>query len=118
MLSQEEFLGLIKAAGSDIYPPDDEQAKAVYADPRANLFIVAGPGTGKTSCLSFRALYLIFVAGFAPRSVMATTFTKKAAPSMSWSATKSSDQRSFGHCGISIGARVPGRACDRPADIP
>src|SRR5262249_36831207 len=64
MLSQEEFLGLIKAAGSDFYPPDDEQAKAVYADPRADLFIVAGPGTGKTSCLSFRALYLIFVAGF------------------------------------------------------
>jgi superfamily I DNA/RNA helicase len=79
VLSQEEFLSLIKAAGSAFYPPDDEQAKAVYADPRADLFIVAGPGTGKTSCLSFRALYLIFVAGFAPRSVMATTFTKKAA---------------------------------------
>ena len=79
MLSQEEFLGLIKAAGSDFYPPDDEQAKAVYADPRSDLFIVAGPGTGKTSCLSFRALYLIFVAGLTPRSIMATTFTKKAA---------------------------------------
>jgi hypothetical protein len=26
---------------------------------------------------------------------------------MNWSATKSSDQRSFGACGISIGARVP-----------
>ena len=48
VLSQEEFLSLIKAAGSDFYPPDDEQAKAVYADPRADLFIVAGPGTGKT----------------------------------------------------------------------
>src|SRR5262245_66608440 len=79
VISQEEFLGLIKAAGSNIYPPDDEQTKAVYADPRADLFIVAGPGTGKTSCLSFRALYLIFVAGLPPRSVMATTFTKKAA---------------------------------------
>jgi GTPase SAR1 family protein len=79
VLSQNEFLGLIKAAGSDFYPPDDEQAKAVYADPRADLFIVAGPGTGKTSCLSFRALYLIFVAGVPPRSIMATTFTRKAA---------------------------------------
>ena len=79
MLSQEEFLGLIKAAGSDFYPPDDEQAKAVYADPCADLFIVAGPGTGKTSCLSFRALYLILVAGLTPRSIVATTFTRKAA---------------------------------------
>src|SRR5262249_32275089 len=79
VLSKDEFLGLIKAAGSDFYPPDDEQAKAVYADSRADLFIVAGPGTGKTSCLSFRALYLVFVAGLSPRSIMATTFTKKAA---------------------------------------
>src|SRR5262245_47737208 len=79
VLSQENFLRLIEVVGSDLYPPDDEQAEAVFADPRTDLFIVAGPGTGKTSCLSFRALYLIFVAGFAPRSIMATTFTKKAA---------------------------------------
>jgi UvrD/REP helicase N-terminal domain/Transposase IS116/IS110/IS902 family len=79
VLTQEEFLALVKAAGSDFYPPDDEQAKAVYADPGADLFIVAGPGTGKTSCLSFRALYLIFVAGLTPRSIVATTFTRKAA---------------------------------------
>jgi DNA helicase-2/ATP-dependent DNA helicase PcrA len=78
-LTQDEFLCLIKAAGQDLYPPDGEQAEAVYADPRADLFIVAGPGTGKTSCLSFRALYLIFVAGIRPRSILATTFTRKAA---------------------------------------
>src|SRR5262249_29582700 len=79
VLSQDEFVALIRASREDLYPPDDEQAKAVYADPRADLFIVAGPGTGKTSCLSFRALYLIFVAGLRPRSIMATTFTRKAA---------------------------------------
>jgi DNA helicase II / ATP-dependent DNA helicase PcrA len=53
--------------------------KAVYANPRSDLFIVAGPGTGKTSCLSLRALYLIFVASLTPRSIMATTFTRKVA---------------------------------------
>src|SRR5262249_58850264 len=79
VLSQENFLRLIEVVGSDLYPPDDEQAEAVFADLRTDLFIVAGPGTGKTSCLSFRALYLIFVAGFAPRSIIATTFTKKTA---------------------------------------
>ena len=42
-----------------------------------------------------------------------TIRTRMRRPSMSWSATKSSDQRSFGHCGISIGARVP-RARLRP----
>jgi DNA helicase-2/ATP-dependent DNA helicase PcrA len=79
VLSQEEFLSLIQAGAGDLYPPDHEQAKAVYADPSADLFIVAGPGTGKTSCLTFRTLYLILVAGFSPKSVMATTFTRKAA---------------------------------------
>jgi UvrD/REP helicase N-terminal domain len=66
-LSQEEFLRLIPAAQSsslgEIYPPDEEQADAVYAPAEANLFIVAGPGTGKTSCLSYRALYLVLVCG-------------------------------------------------------
>ena len=79
MLSKDEFLALVGAAGADLYPPDIEQADAVYADAESNLFIVAGPGTGKTSCLSYRALYLILVHGFAPNSIMATTFTKKAA---------------------------------------
>ena len=81
-LSKDEFLALVAAAkssGADIYPPDDEQADAIYAQPDADLFIVAGPGTGKTSCLSYRALYLVLVAGYPPNSILATTFTKKAA---------------------------------------
>src|SRR5262245_23958570 len=73
VLSKNEFLKLVQASGSDLYPPDAEQAQAVYADPAADLFIVAGPGTGKTSCLTFRVLYLVLVAGLPPRSIMATS---------------------------------------------
>ena len=43
------------------------------------LFIVAGPGTGKTACLTLRILKLILVDGVSPRGILATTFTKKAA---------------------------------------
>lgn len=45
----------------------------------APLFIVAGPGTGKTTCLALRILKLILVDGIPPKSLLATTFTKKAA---------------------------------------
>jgi DNA helicase-2/ATP-dependent DNA helicase PcrA len=78
-LSREEFLALIDAAKPTINRPDDQQGKAVFEAPDANLFIVAGPGTGKTACLTYRALYLIFVADFRPDGILATTFTKKAA---------------------------------------
>lgn len=43
------------------------------------MFIVAGPGTGNTTCLTLRILKLIFVDGVSPKGILATTFTRKAA---------------------------------------
>ena len=40
---------------------------------------MAGPGTGKTTCLTLRILKLVLVDGVPPKSILATTFTKKAA---------------------------------------
>lgn len=59
--------------------PNDEQKQVIEALPGEPLFIVAGPGTGKTACLTFRILKLIFVDEIAPKSILVTTFTKKAA---------------------------------------
>jgi DNA helicase-2/ATP-dependent DNA helicase PcrA len=56
-----------------------EQHTAVFAPPRPPRFIVAGPGSGKTTVLALRVLKLIFVDSFDPRGVLATTFTRKAA---------------------------------------
>ena len=61
------------------YRPNPEQVQAVDARPTAPLFIVAGPGTGKTTVLALRILKLILVDGVPPNSILATTFTKKAA---------------------------------------
>jgi DNA helicase-2/ATP-dependent DNA helicase PcrA len=60
-------------------PPDAQQRQAVEAPAAKPLFIVAGPGTGKTASLTLRILKLILVDGIAPRGILATTFTKKAA---------------------------------------
>jgi len=60
------------------YPLNNHQREAVDfgAGP---LWIIAGPGSGKSEVLVTRALKLICVDGAEPRSVLMTTFTKKAA---------------------------------------
>src|SRR4051812_17099954 len=59
--------------------PDAPQHDVVSAPPDEALFVVAGPGTGKTTALTIRILKLVLVDGVPPRGVLATTFTKKAA---------------------------------------
>jgi DNA helicase-2/ATP-dependent DNA helicase PcrA len=61
------------------YLPDPEKTKAIDAPPAEPLYLVAGPGTGKTACLAVRVLKLLFVDAVPPRGIVATTFTKKAA---------------------------------------
>ena len=46
------------------------------------LWIVAGPGSGKTEVLVVRTLKLIFVEGVNPKSIILTTFTKKASQNL------------------------------------
>ena len=58
---------------------DDDQWRAVLAPADESLFIVAGPGSGKTTVLALRVLKLLFVDGLDPASILATTFTRKAA---------------------------------------
>lgn len=43
------------------------------------LWVIAGPGSGKTEVLILRCLKLLIVDGFNPKSIMVTTFTEKAA---------------------------------------
>ncbi len=77
MISFDTFLRALKE--STDRRPNDGQREAIAADKAASLFIVAGPGTGKTATLTMRMLKLIFVDGVSPRGILATTFTKKAA---------------------------------------
>ena len=59
--------------------PNPEQKVALEAPPGEPLFIVAGPGTGKTTCLTLRILKLVLVDGIPANAILATTFTRKAA---------------------------------------
>ena len=62
--------------GSD---PDQQNAVTHGEGP---LLIVAGPGTGKTRTLTHRIAHLITGQGVSPRTVLAVTFTDKAAREM------------------------------------
>ena len=60
------------------YDLDEKQKKAVeYGE--GPLWLIAGPGSGKSEVLVTRTLKLICVDGVKPRSILLTTFTKKAA---------------------------------------
>lgn len=59
--------------------PNAQALSAIEASADEGVFIVAGPGTGKTTCLTLRVLKLVLVDGLPPGGIIATTFTVKAA---------------------------------------
>jgi DNA helicase-2/ATP-dependent DNA helicase PcrA len=76
-LSSQNFLAAVQTHLGKLVDPD--QRDCVKAAAGQSLFIVAGPGTGKTTAITLRILRLIFVDQFDPASILATTFTNRAA---------------------------------------
>ena len=81
MINQSDFQKIvIKHLGRKIDKKSNpNQNNAISAPTSQSQFIVAGPGSGKTTVMVLKILKFIFVDDITPQSILATTFTRKAA---------------------------------------
>lgn len=79
MISYEEYKEIVVNVLERDISSNQEQDLAISSDLNQSLFIVAGPGSGKTTVMVLKILKFIFVDDVNPKEILATTFTKKAA---------------------------------------
>ncbi|MGF7119427.1 UvrD-helicase domain-containing protein [Methanobacterium oryzae] len=81
MISYSDFeKAVVNELGRDIRSTvNADQNRAINSSKDTSLFIVAGPGSGKTTVIVLKVLKFIFVDNIEPSSILATTFTRKAA---------------------------------------
>ena len=79
MISYEEFEDIVVNTLKRDISSNKDQKKAILSNSNESLFLVAGPGSGKTTVMVLKILKYIFVDDISPNEILATTFTKKAA---------------------------------------
>ena len=79
MISYEEFEDIVVNILKRDISSNHDQQEAILSKANEGLFIVAGPGSGKTTVIVLKILKYIFVDDIKPNEILATTFTRKAA---------------------------------------
>ena len=79
MISYDEFEDIVVNTLQRDISSNKDQHKAIIALGDKSLFLVAGPGSGKTTVMVLKILKYIFVDDIEPQEIIATTFTRKAA---------------------------------------
>lgn len=79
MISYDEFEDIVVDILERDISSNKNQQKAILSKSDESLFIVAGPGSGKTTVMVLKILKYIFVDDIDPNEILATTFTRKAA---------------------------------------
>ena len=82
MITYDEFEEIVVNVLKRDISSNEDQKKAITSDSNQSQFIVAGPGSGKTTVMVLKILKYIFVDDIAPDEILSTTFTKKAADEM------------------------------------
>jgi DNA helicase-2/ATP-dependent DNA helicase PcrA len=84
------------ATGEDLLAELDE-GQRVVATAAAPVVVLAGAGSGKTRAITFRIAYQVAVGGYRPESVLAVTFTSRAAQEL---------RQRLGALGVHVAART------------
>lgn len=79
LVSEDLFVDLVEDVLDRRIVDNPSQMEAVLSSIDEDQFIVAGPGSGKTTVLVLKILKYLVVDGVEADSIMVTTFTKKAA---------------------------------------
>ena len=79
LIDYEEFEEIVVSILERDISSNEDQKLAISSHMDQSLFIVAGPGSGKTTVMVLKILKFIFVDDVSPNEILATTFTKKAA---------------------------------------
>lgn len=79
MISYEEFEDIVVNILERDISSNEDQKNAILAPCNKSLFLVAGPGSGKTTVMVLKILKYLFVDDIKPNEIIATTFTRKAA---------------------------------------
>ncbi|MDG6250731.1 ATP-dependent helicase [Methanocalculus sp.] len=81
MIQFPDFMTAVQGTLDRTITPDANRGQydAIESALDRSLFIVAGPGSGKTMVMALRVLKLVYVDGIDPSTILVTTFTKKAA---------------------------------------
>ncbi|MCL2687703.1 MAG: UvrD-helicase domain-containing protein [Methanobrevibacter sp.] len=79
MINYDKFKDIIVNELKRDISSNNNQKIAISSNKNQSLFIVAGPGSGKTTVIVLKILKFIFVDDINPNEILATTFTKKAA---------------------------------------
>ncbi|MBR0471629.1 MAG: ATP-dependent helicase [Methanosphaera sp.] len=79
MISEEKYIELIENVLGITVEDNLNQKEAILSSLDEDQYIVAGPGSGKTTVLVLKILKYVFVDGLNFENIIVTTFTKKAA---------------------------------------
>ncbi len=79
MISEKDYIKLIEEELGFDLEFNSQQKEAILSPLDENQYIVAGPGSGKTTVLVLKILKYIFVDDLTFENILVTTFTKKAA---------------------------------------
>ena len=82
MITYDEFEEIVVNILKRDISSNKDQKKAILSKSNQSQFIVAGPGSGKTTVMVLKILKYIFVDDIDPHEILATTFTRKAADEM------------------------------------